>query len=454
MSITSQVLLLFIWYVWWVHRRSELNSSFSIQLVWHMYRCPWMPNMIAPADPSKIRWFIIRFWLSRRAFYQAVLFTLSMLVSRRRRIEEGDEQDCAAQGMNEAVEAVEAFMCTVLATGMKDDFSSRCYLFFFAWSTFWCFLHVSIMPPYLWTLLSIVRPGMFRDASFVNSWIDLILDCSANHNTRFAMLMFLSESYVVSCCIIIIMLRKTCYNHMLYQIVTGFPQHPAIFGWWSGISANVRSDLPSACPWWKPHLGAAIRSWPIDIYWLYKAIRSFSNAIKCVSTCLNQTRDLKNGILARGAWGGINLPRGCERSQFYAWLRPFGTIAILIERWLKTMLSLDWSRLVSFLQPLPLSHRDESNWLVGFQSAKKVKSHCTTVDDTCSYATSCIFHFLFSSQDILSFFIFFHLPWRLQHFYKVHELDIATREALKQAARDATAWSCRMSQLWFPIIVE
>ena len=122
-----------------------------------------------------------------------------------------------------------------------------------------------------------------------------------------------------------------------------------------------------------------------------------------------------------GAWVGIlNLPRGCERSQFYAWLRPFWTIAILIERWLKTMLSLDWSRLVSFLQPLPLSHRDKSNWLVGFQSAKKVKSHCRTVDDTCSYATSCIFHFLFSSQDILSFFIFFHLPWRLQHFYSFH----------------------------------
>jgi hypothetical protein len=153
MSITSQVLLLFIWYVWWVHWRSDLNSSFSIQLVWHMYRCPWMPNMIAPADPSKIRWFIIRFWLSRRAFYQAVLFTLSMLVSRRRRIEEGDEQDCAAQGMNEAVEAVEAFMCTVLATGMERWFFLQMLSdFFFAWSTFWCFLHVSIVPPYLWTL--------------------------------------------------------------------------------------------------------------------------------------------------------------------------------------------------------------------------------------------------------------------------------------------------------------
>ena len=75
---------------------------------------------------------------------------------------------------------------------------------------------------------------------------------------------------------------------------------------------------------------------------------------------------------------------------FYAWLEPFGTMAMLIEWWSK------WSRLVPFLWPSP---RDKSNWLVRFQSAKKVKSNCMTIDDTCSYATSCIFHAVQFSQE-------------------------------------------------------
>lgn len=52
------------------------------------------------------------------------------------------------------------------------------------------------------------------------------------------------------------------------------------------ICKKVRSDLPSACPWWKPQpcYGAANSHMAYWLaYWLYKAIRSFSNVIKSFS---------------------------------------------------------------------------------------------------------------------------------------------------------------------------